>query len=65
MACQGLTFLPPNVSACLLGAPRNIAEAYQLLYPLMASQAPTYEEVLDSLQFTYTEDSSGEYVALV
>ena len=34
LAFQGLAFLPPDVEACLLGAPQNIAEAYQLIFLL-------------------------------
>ena len=55
LACRGLTFLPPDAPARLLGAPRNIAEASQLLFPLLAGRVPPQEEALDWLQ-------SGAYV---
>ena len=37
LACRGLTFLPPDAAARLLGTPRNIAEASRILFPPMSS----------------------------
>ena len=62
LACRGLDFLYPDMSARLLVSPWNIAEAYQLIFALLTSQAPPYEEALDWLQFSYTGDRSGAYV---
>ena len=63
LACQGITFLPPDTAARLLGSPRNIAEASQTIPPLLSGRAPPYEEALEWLQFAYTGDRSGTYVA--
>ena len=37
LAFRGLTFLPMYAAAHLLDSPCNIVEAYQLLFPLLAS----------------------------
>ena len=52
-----------DVAVRLLGAPRNIAESSQLLFPLLSGQTPSYEETLDWLQFAYMGDRSSTYVA--
>ena len=49
LSCRGLTFLPLDAATCLLGAPRNMAEASQILSPLLVSRAPPYKEALDWL----------------
>ena len=46
LAFWGLTFLPLDATARLLGAPRNMAEVSQLLFPLLVIQAPPYKEAL-------------------
>ena len=46
LAFRGLTFLPPDVAVRLLGDPWSIADAYQLLSPLLAGRAPPYKEAM-------------------
>ena len=41
----------------------NIAEASHLLLPLLSSRAPPFKKTLDWLQFSYTVNRTGFYVA--
>ena len=63
LAYQGLTFVSPEGAALLLETGLNNAQSSQLLFPLLASQAPLFEETLDWLQFAYTAYRTGDYVA--
>ena len=63
MAYQGLRLVASDGATCLLSTTHNIAEAIQLLFPVLASQAPTFEETLNWLQFTYTGYRTGDYMA--
>ena len=45
------------------GAAPNIAEDSQTLSPLLAGRAPPYEEALRWIQFDYTGDQTGDYMA--
>ena len=55
----------PDGAALLLENASNIAEASQMRFPLFDSRAPPFEETLDWLQFAYTADLTGAYVAPV
>ena len=65
MACRGITFVAPDGAAYLLNTDCscNIAEASQLISPLLSGHAPLFKETLNWIQFTYTADSTGDYVA--
>ena len=63
LACQGLTFVTPDGATRLLNTSCNIAEVGQLLFPILVGWAPPFEETLDWLQFAYTADMTGAYVA--
>ena len=63
MAYQGLRLVASDGATCLLSIPHNIAEASQMLFPVLASRAPNFEETLNWLQFTYTAYRTGDYVA--
>ena len=67
LACLGLKFLPADCAACLLGVsmdgPVNVFEASAGLFLLLTSQEPPFEAALDWLQFAYTADRAGAYVA--
>ena len=65
LACRGLNFFAPDGAAHLLDTSRNISEVSQVLFPLLADQAPSFEETLDWPQFAYTADREGDYVASV
>ena len=54
--------MPQEGALFLLGLNVNIAEASRLLYPLISIGAPTYNKVIDWLQFVYTGDQLGVYV---
>ena len=49
LAYQGLTFVYLEGGALLLETGSNNAQSSQLLFPLLASQAPLFEETLDWL----------------
>ena len=57
--------MAPDGVALLLKVESNIAQASQLLFLLLASRTPPFEETLDWLQFAYTADRTGAYVAPV
>ena len=67
MACRGLAFLPVDCAAWLLGReaekPVNVFEASAGLFPLLNGQEPPFEAALGFLQFTYTADRAGAYMA--
>ena len=67
MACWGLEFLPVEGAAWLLGRendwPVNVFEASEGLSPLMNGPEPPFEAALDFLQFAFTADRAGTYVA--
>ena len=60
---RGITFITPYGAARLLDTSHNIAEVRQVLFPLLAGWAPPFEEALDWIQFAYTADRMGAYVA--
>ena len=63
LACRGLTFVAPYVAAYLLDISCNIAEVDQLLFPILVGWVPPFEETIDWIQFAYTADRTGAYVA--
>ena len=67
LACRGLAFLPVEGAAWLLGreadGPVNVFEASAGLFPLLNGRAPPCEAALDFLQFDFTADRAGTYVA--
>ena len=64
LACRGLTFVTPDGAASrLLDTSRNITEVGQLILPILVGRTPPFEETLDWLQFVYTTDRTGAYVA--
>ena len=70
LACQGLTFVDPDGAALHLDThsgkdSTNIAQASQLLFPLLFGQAPLFKETLNWIQLSYTVYRTGSYVAPV
>ena len=63
LAFQGLTLVPPDRAYQLLGRCSNISKASRLLFPLLSSRAPPYDEALNWLKFAYAGDRMGDYVA--
>ena len=63
LAFQGLTSVALDGATLLIKAEYNIAQASHLLFPLLYSWAPHFEETLDWIQFAYTADRTGAYVA--
>ena len=67
LACRGLAFLPTDCIAWLLGREAdgsvNVFEASAGLFPLLNGREPTFEAALGFLQFAYTADRAGAYVA--
>ena len=67
LACRGLAFLPTDYAAWLLGreadGPVNVFKASAGLFPLLNGREPPFEAALDFLQFAYTADRVGAYVA--
>ena len=67
LACRGLAFLPVEGAAWLLGRdadrPVNVFEALAGMFPLLNVREPPFEAALDFLQFAYTADRAGAYVA--
>ena len=62
LACQGIAFVVPDGAALLLETDSNIAQAIHLLFPLLGSWEPPFEETLDWIQFAYTKYRIGSYV---
>ena len=60
---QGITFVSTDGAAPLLDIKFNIAESSQLIFPLLVGRASLLEEMLDWIQFTYTVDRTGAYMA--
>ena len=67
LAYRGLAFLPVKGAAWLLGReadrPVNVFKASAGLFPLLNGRAPPFEAALDFLQFAFTADRAGTYVA--
>ena len=63
LSCQGITFVTPDSASRLLNTSRNITEVGQLILPILVGRTPPFEETLDWLQFVYTTDRTGAYVA--
>ena len=63
LAYRGLTFLRLDVAAPLVNVEGNIAEVSRLLFPRISGPEPTYKEALNWLQFSYTGNKKGDYVA--
>ena len=59
LACQGLTFVTLDGASRLINTYRNIAELFQLLFPILVVWAPPFKETIDWLQFSYTTDRTG------
>ena len=62
---RGLAFLHPDGADLLLEKPLFIVEAIRNLLHLLDGRTPPFEETLDWLQFYYTTDRTGSYVAPV
>ena len=60
-------YIPTDCASWLLrreaDRPINVFEALTGLLPLLTGREPPLEESLDWLQFTYTKDRAGAYVA--
>ena len=63
MPCRGTTFVFTDGASHLLEQPQKTTEASQTLLPILDGPAPPYDMVLDCIQFAYTGDSTGDYVA--
>ena len=67
LAFRGLTFIPLDYAPWLLRRdayrPLNIIEALTGLFPLLTGREPPFEEAIDLMQFAYTTDLAGAYVA--
>ena len=67
MACRGLALLLVDCVAWILGrtadGPPNVFEELAGLSPLPTGREPPFEAALDWLQFAYTADRAGAYVA--
>ena len=63
LTCQGPNFVPLQGASLLLGSDLNIVEVSQNLFLLLNGWAPPSEEALNWLQFSYTTDWTGDYVA--
>ena len=63
LSYQGITFVTPDGTSRLINTSRKIVEVGQLLFPILVGQAPPFEETLDWLQFVYTADRTGAYLA--
>ena len=63
LSFRGLTFLPPDAAAPPFHLEGSICKFSKQLLPLLAGQEPSYEEALDLLQFTFTGNMKGQYVA--
>ena len=65
LACQGINFVAPDGAARLIDTLRNIAEVSQVLFLIFTGRAPPFKDTLDCIQFAYTVDRTGDYVAPV
>ena len=65
MSFRGTNFVPPDDASRLLGhGEKNIENVIQTLSPLLDGRAPPFEEALNWIQFDYTADRAGSYMAL-
>ena len=64
LACQWITFLPPDAAKLLINNSTNIVEVSRLLFPRLTGQEPPYEKALCWLQLTYTGYRNGEYISI-
>ena len=46
-----------------MDGPANVSKVLAGLFPLLAGREPPFEAALDWLQFAYTADRAGAYVA--
>ena len=65
LAYRRLTFVTPDDVSRLLNTSRNILEVGQLLVPNLVDWASPFKEMLNWLQFVYTVERTGAYVAPV
>ena len=64
LACQGLILMPPDGAASLLEDPGdNITVTRSGIFPLLSGQVPDFKETLHWIQFTFTGDRTGAYMA--
>ena len=63
LSCRGLTFLLPDAAAPLFHLEGSVGEFSKELSPLISGREPLYEEALDWLQFAFTGDTKGQYMA--
>ena len=64
LACRAITFVTPDNASLLLNTSCNIAKVVQFLFPILVGRAPTFEEILNWLQFEHTADRTGSYMEL-
>ena len=64
LAFWGLVFMPPGCASRLLGQDHKITEVINVLFLLLDSQAPPYNETPDWMQSYYTWEQTGDYVVL-
>ena len=63
LSFRGLIFLFSDGASLFLGSSPNISEPIQMLSPILVGWAPPFGEMCDWLQFAYTTDRTGSYVA--
>ena len=63
MSYRRLNFVTLYGAYLLLGSALNVAEDSQKLCSLLTGWAPSFEELLNWLQFEYITEQTGTYVA--
>ena len=63
ISCQGINLLPQDAAAPLFPLEGSVGKFSKILFPLLADLEPHYEEALDWLQFSFTGDPKGQYMA--
>ena len=63
LSCRGLIFEPPDGAYLLLGLSLKILEVSQKPLPPLTDRETPFEETLYLLQFSYTVDRAGDYMA--
>ena len=60
---QGLTFLPPDAFVPLICLKWSMVDFSHKFFPRLAGRKPTYDVALDWIQFAFTGDPKGQYMA--
>ena len=63
LSCWGLAFLPLDGASRLLGPSLTISETIQMLFHLLADCVDPFQELFNWLQFPYTKDWAGDFMA--